>query len=284
MTNDQLLDKILKHLATNTKWPLTVDELLEAMQLLPQDRPEVTQNLVVAIESGLVKGKYREVVTWEGSATVVTRLDALMPAGRKQITDKRSSKKEWIYLVAAVATIAGTVLAGWKYFESRRASRGPTEVVSPAEESPHSTKEPILIGHTVGELRSINGVRPMMYLEEGEALSEVRGGVYGYALSGHVELVTPIWKREKLDIPLKREASSWRVEVHKTAQGTMMLLVYVDEGSAVRLVEVTQEIGTVFVFFQPNEQRRELVAIPWSRIAKWEDRDSKPRFAKVSLN
>ena len=225
------------------------------------------------------------------------------------ILTMRNFKKEWLFYAAAVATILAFLLAAWNHFESKDDSEGTTEIISPPKESvdqmteipespprkpptevvtsptesPNPMKEPILIGRTVEEVRTVNGVRPMMELEEGDRLSEVRNGVYGY-MSG-ISLGRILTDSAGPSPSISRELSSWgTVEIHKTRQGQVMLLVYVDESSAVRLTEMTEKVGTVFVFFQPDEKRPEMVVIPVSRIVEWEHRSSAPGFAEVIIN
>ena len=210
-------------------------------------------------------------------------------------------KRLGVYIAygAGLATIAMAVVAVMPYLETRaptpvgsvespaNAPRLVDEIATlpPRESSPpldSRLPDEILVGHSVEDLRKRNNVRQMMELEDDQKLSEtsgVFGFLYGLFLRGAFGLR---WLHD-FDPPLNRSRSDGDIEVHKTASGKTMLLLYVDEGSVARLAGV-DDVGDIFAFFSPHGAHNHLVAVPISRIANWDHRVSDPQFAKVRVD
>ena len=143
-------------------------------------------------------------------------------------------------------------------------------------------KEPILIGYSREEIRKRNNVRRMSELEQGQDLSRANG-VYGFARSPSLysALVNP--DNHQL-ISLYRDATyAWVIELHKSLEGDIMILVNVDEGDAARLGQLETDVGEIFGFFESNDKHSVLVAIPLSRVHKWQPRVG-TEFAVINID
>lgn len=152
-----------------------------------------------------------------------------------------------------------------------------SDVVTP----PDVTKERVALGYTVEELRKVNGLREMLPLEEGQELSSL-SGVFGFV---HYLILNTTRLRDEVDFPVKRHRWAKGVEVHKTANGNAMLLVYVDESTAARLGDSSGEVGSIFGFFKSVDEHAVLVGLPIGRVLDWEHRASHPNgFAEIRID
>ena len=75
------------------------------------------------------------------------------------------------------------------------------------------------------------------------------------------------------------------MEVHQTADGDVLLLLFVDENKAARLGDPHTEVGPVFGFFRSGNDHAVLAGLPTERIIDWEHRDSYPNgFAEIRVD
>ena len=143
------------------------------------------------------------------------------------------------------------------------------EASPPSAAVPDPWSEGVFVGYSVEELRKANEVREMMPLEQGQELSSLRG-VYGFVhylrLSGAFRLLAEI------DFPVNRRQNEKGVEIHKTLEDEVMVLVYVDESTAARLANAQGEVGSIFGFFRSVEGHAVLAGLPLSRVLDWEHR------------
>lgn len=159
-------------------------------------------------------------------------------------------------------------------------------------EKPAPARQPrivdeVLIGHSVEQLRERNSVRRLMELEDGQKLSDANG-VYGFVVWG---IVGKHFKSHRLHGPrdhdfdpnVFREGVDGDLEFHRTSSGETMLLLYVDEGSIVRLAGVNR-VGDIFAYYSSHGAHNQLVAVPINRITNWDHTDSYPDFAEVSID
>ena len=144
---------------------------------------------------------------------------------------------------------------------------------------------PVVVSRlTAEELRRRNSVRALDRLEEGQEISSL-AGVYGFSFSmilGRALAWSRIFDRE-FDVSLSTRSSSERVELHKTSEGQTLVLVFVDDSSATRLQGATGGVGTVFGFFEPQDEHYNLVALPISRIVEWDHRVG-GGFAEIQID
>ena len=127
----------------------------------------------------------------------------------------------------------------------------------------------LLAGLSVEEVRKRNQVRQMFETEQGLHLSHL-SGIYGY-----VDPVNAIWLlrppglfRSRLDPRVHRgeNLSGSEVEIHKTADGKIMALVYLTEADAGKLSSAERGGVEVFAFFEADDDHPVLVGLPQSRV------------------
>ena len=126
-----------------------------------------------------------------------------------------------------------------------------------------------LVGLSVEELRARNQVRQMFETEQGLHLSHL-SGIYGY-----VDPIDAIWLlrppavlRPRLDPRVHRgeNLSGREVEIHKTADGKIMALVYLTEADAGKLSRAERGGVEVFAFFEADDGHPILASLPQSRV------------------
>ena len=140
---------------------------------------------------------------------------------------------------------------------------------------------PILIGISVAEIREANAVRRMFESEHGQTLDRI-GGVFGFVRS--IALFRTIENPAAHNrIFLNREPFfRSTIELHKTSEGRVTILMYVDEASAARLGR-SEGMGEVLGYFTRGEGHPVLVAVPTSRVREWQHRVG-AEFAAVDIN
>ena len=223
----------------------------------------------------------------------------------------------WIGIAAGVATIVSCVVGVVTYFESPTRTQPPPHSAHPStapveqpeiggvddrstreairgrkadsQETPTSAvaipaqwSEGVGLGYSVDELREATEVREMMQLEQGQELSSLRG-VYGFV--HYLSLSGSFGPNAEIDFSVNREQDRKGVEVHKTTEGDVMLLMYVDESTAARLGSAHGEVGSIFGFFRPGDGHAVLAGLPVRRILDWEHRaGGKDGFAEIQID
>ena len=145
--------------------------------------------------------------------------------------------------------------------------------------------ERVLVAQTVDELRSKNNVRPLRYEEQSAELSRF-SGIYGFTLASFFEYNMRLYDNELLDnITLQNESERYRgtIEVHKTAEGRVMIVGYVDEGTVARVVDTSKAVGTVYLYHKPLRESQVPIAIPASRIIDWDYR-TPHKFSEIEID
>ena len=166
-----------------------------------------------------------------------------------------------MYTLVALAVGLATLLLGG----------GPTLLLDRDQDT---GREPVLVRATAEELRSANSVRPLMHEEQSVSIDRVRG-VYPVTLASFFEenmrlpLVGLLYKvTSQGDMDRYRSA----VEVHKTDDGRVLIVEYVDRGTAARLTDAGGPVGGLFLYHKPQHEDQIAVAIPASRIVDWDHR------------
>ena len=156
----------------------------------------------------------------------------------------------------------------------------PTAKLEPTE------REHVTFGETVSELRSMNGLRPLRYEEQSADLARL-SGIYGFALALFLELNLGRSEGEwRYDISLQNEPDRYGegvIEVHKTLEGKVLIVGYVDEATVARVVDRSKPVGAVIVYHDPVREGLVPVAIPASRVVGWDYR-APHGFSEVELN
>lgn len=159
---------------------------------------------------------------------------------------------------------------------------GPDETLPGSDQD--SGREPVLVRTTAEELRSVNGLRPLMHEEQSASIDRV-AGIYGVALARVLDRNTrlPIFGLLS-GVTLQRDVGKWRgaVEVHKTDDGRVMIVGYVDQGAAARLMGATGSVGRLFLYHERAREGQMAVAIPAARIVDWDYR-SPHEFSEIKV-
>ena len=148
-----------------------------------------------------------------------------------------------------------------------------------------SGREPVLVRATAEELRSVNGVRPLMHEEQSVSIDRV-GGIYAVTLASFLEKnsrfpLTGLLYRVTLQRDMDRYRSA--VEVHKTNDGRVMIVGYVDQGTAARLMDAAAPAGSIFLYHKSGREGQIAVAIPAGRIVDWDYR-SPHEFSEIKVD
>ena len=197
--------------------------------------------------------------------------ESLMP--RKKIS-WYGRKAMAVYALAGLALAGATLLLGG----------GPP---TSDDEDQNSGPQPVLVRTTAKELRSVNGVRPLMHEEQSASIDRV-AGIYGVALARVLASNTrfPLFPLSDLlsGVTLQSDIDRWRgaVEVHKTDDGRVMIVGYVDHGVAARLMGTTGSVGSLFLYHKPERRDQMAVAIPAARIVDWDYR-SPHDFSEIKV-
>ena len=103
-------------------------------------------------------------------------------------------------------------------------------------------------------LRTVHQVRIVASTEEGNGVSTLPGGVYGFTYSPGLA-----------NSPLFAVRRYRSYEIHKLANGDVVLIAFADADDAARLTSAREDI-TVLVSPEPEEGRETLVMIRYARI------------------
>ena len=156
------------------------------------------------------------------------------------------------------------------------------ETPTVAVTAPVRWSQDVAVGYSVNAIRKASEVREMMPLEQGQELSSLRG-VYGFV--HYLRLNGAFGSNKEIDFPVNREQNRKGVEVHKSSKGDVMLLIYVDESTAARLVNPHGGVGSLFAFFRPVDGHAVLAGIPLRRILDWEHRaGGEDGFAELQID
>ena len=138
---------------------------------------------------------------------------------------------------------------------------------------PPRTPEAIVIGANRESLRETHGVWEVSPLQEGSKISQLPNGVFGFTTPW--SLSDPS-EQAAGDVTLGAMGGTADTEIHKTREGKIFVLVYVDEISLPQL-QNPERVDTLNIpaFLTPREESTDqLIAIPLSRLNNWEDRGS----------
>ena len=83
----------------------------------------------------------------------------------------------------------------------------------------------------------------------------------------------------------QKERAFWQgvVEIHKTDNGKVMIVGYVDQGTAARLSEISRPVGILYLYHEPERENQVLVGIPASRIIDWDYRQPH-EFSEIEID
>lgn len=148
-----------------------------------------------------------------------------------------------------------------------------------------SDREAVIVRATAEELREVNDVRPLVHEEQAISIDRV-AGVHAVALARVLESNARHPLMGLLNgVTLQRDIKHWRgaVEVHKTDEGRVMIVGYVDSGTVARLGDTSRPVGNLFLHHEAEREGQFAVAIPVSRIADWDYRDLN-EFSEIEVD
>ena len=191
------------------------------------------------------------------------------------MVNRRVWSRSRIAVIAAIVGIPASLVTLYSFFFAPSTELG--QLLSPK-------RERVLVAQTVSELRSKNDVRPLRYEEQSADLSRL-SGIYGFTLASFFEdNMRSRWK-ELLHITLQNEPERYKgvIEVHKTAEGRVMIVGYVDEGTVARVVDTSRAVGSFFLHHKPRRESQIPIAIPASRIIDWDYR-APHEFSEIEID
>ena len=191
----------------------------------------------------------------------------------------RLRKWAWVFRIAAIVTILVGLGTIFSFFLTRKVEYNGPDELSPSE------RERVLIAQSVGELRSKNDVRPLRYEEQSADLRRL-SGIYGFTLASFFENNLRVRRKAMLNtITLQNEPGRYRgaIEVHKTAEGRVMIVGYVDEGTVARVADISKPVGLLYLYHEPQREGQVPIAIPASRIIDWDYR-APHEFSEVEVD
>lgn len=184
----------------------------------------------------------------------------------------------------ALYAVIGLMIAVWQFWNGNEALNEPGQdstgqlardtTVSEPEGKTISLKERVLVGETVTDLRSTNNVRDLSYEEQTIGLSRL-SGIWGVGLARVMERNARVGDPLMEGVTLQNDPQRWRgvVEIHKTVEGIVSIVGFVEEGSVARLLDESRAVGSVYFYHEAVRAGLVPVAIPASRVAAWDYRE-----------
>lgn len=175
---------------------------------------------------------------------------------------KKAISKAW--RIVAVAAVLIGLLSGVKtlWFSSTNPET--------AIENPDS----VIVKDSREAIRYETGVRELQPLENETEISRLPNGVFGYTYSLILDASMPDYLGK---VPLYRSKKRTRqyVEIHKTSQGKVIALLYINQSSLVVLLDPNRENPLhTHAFLDNYKEYNRLVGIPFSRLIMWDGRSA----------
>lgn len=158
-------------------------------------------------------------------------------------------------------------------------------VTQPMGESKVQKKENPLVGQSIKDLRATNDVRPLRFEEQSMNIERLVG-IYGFTRASFFERNLRVNRNELLyAITLQNEPDRYRgvIEIHKTDEGKVMIVGYVDQGSIAIVTDKSQLARSLYLYHKPVREGQVPVAIPASRINDWDYR-APHEFSEIKMN
>ena len=176
----------------------------------------------------------------------------------------------------ALYAVIGLAIMVWQSRNGNDVSNmsGQNSTAELAADTSVPAKERVLIGESVADLRSMNGVRALRYEEQATDLSRFNG-IYGVGIARVIEMNTRVGDALMDGVTLQNDPERWRgvVEIHKTVEGMVSVVGFVEEGSVARLLDESRAVGSVYFYHEAVREDLVPVAIPASRVVAWDYRE-----------
>ena len=152
------------------------------------------------------------------------------------------------------------------------------------QEPESANREIVLVGKTVDDLRLRNGVHPLRYEQQSADLNRF-SGIYGFTLASFLERNMRSRKGRLLHEITLQKTNEYRsaIEIHRTLEGKVMIVGFVDEATVVRVIDTSKAVGTLYLYHEPMREGQIPVAIPASRITSWDYR-APHEFSEIEMD
>ena len=129
--------------------------------------------------------------------------------------------------------------------------------------------DPVIVKDTREDIRRETEVRELRPPEDRISISQLPDGVFGYASPSRLEELGHIDF-----LPLERDggddSGNEKVEIHKTSQGKIVVVVYVRQGDMALLGDPGRKMPIrVHVCLKEHEECNRLIGLPLSRLITW---------------
>ena len=143
--------------------------------------------------------------------------------------------------------------------------------------------EPVIVKDSRGDIRLETGVRELRPPEDHGRISQLPDGVFGYASPsrleelGHIDFVPLSGNRGD-------DPGSQEVEIHKTSQGGIVVLVYVRRSDLALLRDPDRIMPLrTPASLEKQEEYDQLIGLPLSRLITWHNRSEKSEGRRMEL-
>ena len=146
-----------------------------------------------------------------------------------------------------------------------------------------SEADPVIVKDTREEIRRETGVRELRPSEDRISLSQLPDGVFGYASPSHLEELGHI-DFIRLEGDGGDDPGSEKVEIQKTSQGKIVVVVYVRQGDIALLGDSGRKMPIrVHACLKEHEECDRLIGLPLSRLITWHTQSEKEEGGKAEF-
>lgn len=142
----------------------------------------------------------------------------------------------------------------------------------------------VLVAESIVDLRRLNQVRELRYEEQTMNVDRL-SGIYGAALARVFDRNARFDGELMRGVTLQRDPSRWKgvVEIHKTNNGRVSIVGFVDDGTVARLTDESKAVGTLYFYHEAVREGLVPVAIPVSRVVDWNYR-APHEFSEIAVD
>lgn len=151
-----------------------------------------------------------------------------------------------------------------------------------------SEVDPVIVKDTREEIRRESGVRELRPPEDRTRISQLPNGVFGYASPSRLEELHHIdfvlLERDGGD-----DSGNEKVEIQKTSQGKIVVMIYVRQGDLALLGDPGRKMPIhVQGYLKKHKEHNRLIGLPFSRLITWHPKSEKQegsgaRFVEIRV-
>ena len=132
--------------------------------------------------------------------------------------------------------------------------------------------EPVIVKDTRGDIRLETGVRELRPTEDRRNISQLPNGVFGYTNPSLLEELNHIGFLP-LDAGGRDDPENKGVEVHKTSQGKIVVLLYMGQSDLAPLRDPDRIMPLrAHAYLEKHGEYDQLIGLPLSRLIAWHSR------------